>query len=665
MKLAAPILALTAACIPAAAQPGPEMMDAYINAIAFDQLAKRRETYEAVKTAGDVHQYQDRLKKAMLEALGGFPEKTPLNPQITGTLERDGYRIEKILFESQPGFHVTALMYLPPGPGPHPCVLVPCGHSGNGKAYESYQRACIILARNGIAAFCFDPIGQGERHQFLDSAGKPVVEGTIDHTYHAAPTTLLGISTANIFIWDGIRALDYLVTRADIDPSRIGCAGNSGGGTQTSYLMALDHRIAAAAPNCYITSFEKLLVNNGAQDAEQHIYGQIAFGMDFGDYAILRAPKPTMFCTATRDFFDIDGAYASFRDAKRMYTRLGFAERMNFVETDDEHGWNRDLREQTARFMYRWFFGQDKVITESDAAILTDEEAWVTPKGQVLLMDGARDTAALFREMETGFAEDRKAAFANGPTAEWRDAVRALSGIRKAADLPTVEAQGPESLDALDGVQRQRWVLTPESGIGLPVVAYLPEGATALTLYLNSAGKDAAESDPRVKERIAQGHAVAAVDLRGMGETTPTSRYESWTPHFGKDWQQVFASYFIARPYVAMRTEDVLSVARFVAEFAASQGGADLPIHILAEGQAVVPALHAAALEPERFASAAFHNGTPSWSEVAVTPLVKNEIANAAYGALRLYDLPDLLAAIPEEKVAAWEPAPLALLERN
>ena len=135
-----------------------------------------------------------------------------------------------------------------------------------------------------------------------------------------------------------MRSIDYLAGREEVDADRIGVTGCSGGGTITSYLMALDYRVACAAPSCYITSFRRLIDTIGPQDAEQNIHGQLAFGMDHADYLMMRAPMPILVLASTHDFFDINGTWDSFRQAKRIYTRLGFADRMSLVETDAKHG---------------------------------------------------------------------------------------------------------------------------------------------------------------------------------------------------------------------------------------------------------------------------------------------------------------------------------------
>ena len=187
--------------------------------------------------------WQKRMRANVSESLGGFPERTDLNARVTGVVEMKDCRVEKILFESRPGFYVTALLYLPHTarfPPPYPAVLIPCGHSKNGKAAIKYQNGAVLASANGIAAMIFDSIDQGERAQ--GSIGI----GTAGHNNVGVNAALIGWNTATIMIWDGMRALDYLAGRPDIDASGLGCMGNSGGGTQTSYLAALDGALAAA-----------------------------------------------------------------------------------------------------------------------------------------------------------------------------------------------------------------------------------------------------------------------------------------------------------------------------------------------------------------------------------------------------------------------------------
>src|SRR5205823_1475548 len=224
-----------------------------------------------------------------------------------------------------------------------------------------------------------------ERIQLLTKDGKPAIAGsTSEHTMAGVGALLVGGNTATYRIWDGIRRIDYLAGRPEVDAKRLGCTGNSGGGTLTSYLMALDDRIGVAAPSCFITSLERLFATIGPQDAEQNITGQVAAGMEHADYLTLRAPKPTLLTVGTRDFFDIQGSWETFREVKLIYGRLGYGERVDLFESDEGHGFTRPRRIATARWMKRWLLKQDEAVDEPGFPIAADAELQCTRSGQVL-----------------------------------------------------------------------------------------------------------------------------------------------------------------------------------------------------------------------------------------------------------------------------------------
>ena len=246
---------------------------------AYAMLDKRKEALQELKTPEDIRAYQQRLRKFFIKQLGGFPERTALNARTVGTIQMEGYHIEKVIYESVPGHHITANFYLPEGKGPFPGVIVSSGHSRTGKTADYNQRFAIMMAQHGMAALAFDPIGQGERSQNLDDKGQPQFSGTTtEHFLIGVGSTLVGRNTARYRIWDAMRSIDYLVSRPEINPKKIGMTGCSGGGTLTSYTMALDDRVACAAPSCYLTTFRRLIETIGPQDAEQNIFGQIAYG---------------------------------------------------------------------------------------------------------------------------------------------------------------------------------------------------------------------------------------------------------------------------------------------------------------------------------------------------------------------------------------------------
>lgn len=625
-----------------------DMMKNYLVAMLDQAQRKWREDYEQRKTPEQIAQYQDRLRKQFTQAVGGFPERTPLNGRVVGAVEKTGYRVEKVIFDSQPNHSVTAALFLPDAnrfQPPYPGILVPCGHSATGKAMDVYQKACALAALNGLAALIFDPIDQGERHQLIDENGKGRLSGTSGHNMVAAGSILLGRNTARFEIWDGMRGIDYLQSRPDVDPQRIGCMGNSGGGTQTAYLMSLDERIACASPSCYICSlYGRLIRNYDPQDAEQNIYGQLAWGMDHVDYCMMRAPKPTLLCTATRDYFNIEDAWASFRDAKRLYTRMGFPERMSLVETDEPHGYSLHLRQGAVRWMMRWLLGRDEAITEpADLKVLTEEEIRCTPKGEVLLMEGQRSVYDLNRDCERNLSAKRKQLWDSTPQADLLKRIREMTGIREAKALPKLKAEKIGS-EPGNGYRADHYVLVPEEGIYLPALLFVPQGEQTrqAVLYVHSDGKDA---DIEVPRRLAaSGKAVLAVDIRGIGETQSPPRAYFAMPNHGRDAQDFYTAYLLGRCYLGMRVEDILACAMWLAQNGSSAKAS--PVHLVAIGPLGVAALHAAALEPNLFASVKLVRTLTAWSNVVEQGYVKTPYSCMVHGALTLYDLPDLVGLL-------------------
>ena len=600
-------------------------------------LTKRREAYEQRTNVDDIRKHQQQLKQYFTEAIGGFPERTPLNPQRTGTVQREGYRVEKILFESRPQHYVSGTLFLPQDKEftiPYPAVLVVCGHSANGKAYTGYQASCALLAINGIAAFIIDPICQGERKQLLETDGTPVINSaTTGHTQVGIGAMLLGWNTAQYEIWDGMRGIDYLQSRPDIDSTKIGCMGNSGGGTQTSYLMALDERIVAAAPSCYITSFERLLGTIGPQDAEQNIFGQLAAGMNHADYVIMRAPRPTLICTATKDFFDIGGSWDAFREAKRVYMRFGFGERVDLAENDDTHGFKKPLREAAARWMLRWLAGRDVVVTEPEMELLSDDEIWSTPDGQVMLLPGARSAFDLNLEEAQRLASVRKKKWSDETAAQSRERIRRTLGIPMLKEIAASSKN--ESGEQTD------LVLTTTSGVPLSGTWLKPKGkATGTTLYLHAAGADkAVEEDADLKALIDAGQTVLAIDVSGIGKTQPQGR-RWYNEVFGVNAGNAVVAYLCGTSIVAQRTEEILATAKLLA---AGEGDASTLVSLVATDELCVPALHAAVLEPELINEVKLIRPLISWTEVIRGKLTQNQVVNAVHGVLREYDLPELV----------------------
>jgi cephalosporin-C deacetylase-like acetyl esterase len=629
------------------------MMNTWLEAQALAALDRRVEAFEKLESREQLQAWQTERREFFLRKLGGFPERTPLNPVITGTADFDGYSIEKLYFESQPGFFVSATMYLPEGEGPFPGVLHIPGHSTNGKARDLYQRAAIVIAKGGCAVLSYDPVGQGERHHFHNDtheAGKPKVTATTqEHQLFNQGALLLGSNTARLMVWDATRAIDYLQSRDDIIADKIGCTGISGGGTNTSYIMALDDRIVAAAPGCYLCGFRSLINRQGPQDAEQNIHGQIAFGMDHGDYVMMRAPQPTLIMAATKDYFDIEGAWRLFRRSKRFYTTLGFPERCDLVEPDTEHGFPTEMRVASANWMRRWLLNDDTPVSEEDFPILADEELYSTPTGRVLDLPGAKSAFELHADWAKTFAATR----AENARPENREALREkifeLTAARKIDQLPEVASESLGTLDTpFDGIEKV--VLTPETGIQLRAVLFTSTKNTTVknvVIHLDPPGKHLAAVGPggAITTLMQRPHtAVLAVDLRGYGETGTPSTRAGFDKLIGADWRETTLAMMLEKSYVGMRVDDIAQSARWLREHFKNP---DLTLELNAVGNATVAAQHAAFLHPNLIAKATLTNGLESWIDLLDERYPFVSQSNLVYGALRHYDLPTLAAHAP------------------
>src|ERR1051325_3292563 len=227
------------------ARCGPD----YRPALAADAYARRNARIAALKPPAAIRDYQAWARRTFLKIAGELPERTPLNLRTTGSLDRPGYRLEKVVYESRPGLFVTANLYIPKtGAAPYPGVLFHQGHSLDGNSSGLVPRCCKGLAQLGYIVLSFDTMGQGERTNYPRAGGwlTRLSSADAEHTVPGRQMLLIGETATGMHLWDGMRSLDVLAAHPQVDPKRIGSTGQSGGGTATMMLCAVGGRRAGA-----------------------------------------------------------------------------------------------------------------------------------------------------------------------------------------------------------------------------------------------------------------------------------------------------------------------------------------------------------------------------------------------------------------------------------
>jgi pimeloyl-ACP methyl ester carboxylesterase len=372
--------------------------------MAWQQDDERRKEWSEIKTEQDLLAVQRHAEEHLLAMLGGLPsERTPLHPRITGKIQMDGFRIEKLIFESLPGVYVSALVYVPEdGNEKHPAILVPAGHAENGKVH--YQALCQRLVQRGYIVIAWDPVGQGERSQFWDAkAGKSRYNLICaEHAVLGNLAYLAGTNLARWEIWDGIRAVDYLLTRPEVDPERINITGTSGGGFQAAHIAALDRRIKVAAPSCYITALPMRVYNRIFQDPdsdpEQDLYGMISNHVDNAGLLLMMYPRPVFVAAAVLDFFPIEGAHKTVREVTELYSKFQHADRIGMAEGYHGHEFSAENQEAAMNFLDH-FNGLPLRRGLPPVKELDDKTLQCTRTGQVMLeFEDARSLMDVIRE---------------------------------------------------------------------------------------------------------------------------------------------------------------------------------------------------------------------------------------------------------------------------
>jgi len=641
-----------------------QMLPAYLNKLAQDATQKRLARFNQIQTEADFHTWQEQNRKAFLDLIGGLPaERSPLHARLMGEVPREGYVIRKVIFESLPEYYVTANLYVPTtGSGPFPAVLAPCGHSQNGKAYDVYQHLFIGLVKRGYVVLSYDPMGQGERDQYWDFLqNESLLKGPdSEHAMAGLQEVLLGQSLARYFIWDGIRGLDYLASLPEVDASRLGVTGNSGGGTLTTYISMLDARVKAASIVTFITSLPQKIAERSLDaeaDPEQDIPDLLAAGLDHTEFVGMIAPRAVLIGSAIRDFFPIAGTRQTFAEAQSLYIKLGVPDRIKMVEFDHRHMYSQPLREATYAWFDRWLKGIEAEAHEPEIVTEKDETLQCTPTGQVITSLGGKtihdfNRAEAERELSMLGSQRRASDFPTSLAAK----IRSRLATPADAALPRVKTVATTEVGDL-GVEKL--LLEPEPGIQVPVRVIHKKGLQRkahAVVYLRD--RWGAGDSPALFASLAEhGKVVAVADVRGFGETwAPRDVREQETSYFhprdSRDANFAYAAFFLGRPLLGMRVFDALCVVRYLRTRPDVE-----PKHVVTAGRgwAGVTALFAASLDGD--ISATVVDAIPaSYSALATAELYNQPAYILLPGVLHDFDLTDVFASLAPRPLLVLNP---------
>ena len=611
---------------------------------ALEQLEERKERIEQLTTKEDHLQRQQWVKEKLQQLTGPFPEKTPLNARITDIIEKEDFRVEKLVYESMPGFFVTAALFLPNNRSEKsPAILYASGHTTNGFRSDTYQHVILNLVKKGFIVLAFDPVGQGERLQYFNSEmGKSRFGPTHEHSYPGAQCYLSGYSPANYFVWDGIRSVDYLLSREEVDPKRIGMTGRSGGGTQTAYIAAMDERILAAAPENFITNMEYVLKSMGPQDAEQNLVYMIAEGLDHADLLEVRAPKPTMMLTTSRDIFSIQGAMDTYEEVREFYTALGSPEMIHMTEEDDVHTSTKANREA----MYA-FFQQHLDLpgdpTDLEVETFKEEELWVTKTGQLATSLKGETLFSLNKQRVEQQVEQLRSSrqLTDQHLSTVASSARLLSGFEAPGDYQPAIFSGRYDEESY---QLEHYLLPGSGEYMLPVALFRPKGVRTHEVFLmlhEDGMEEAAKQEDLIEGTLKQGKSLVLFDVAGIGSLGPG--YLKGDANIeGTSFNQWFAGILTKHSLVGMRAQDIHRVIAFLE----TEVKGVHQISAIGFGTVCSDLLHAAVFDGS-FHHIALYRPFLSFAEIASAPSYKTAfIPSTVAAAIERYDLPDLMALL-------------------
>ena len=587
---------------------------------------RRRRRLASARSPAAIARLQTEVRANLAEMLGPLPEITALNSSHRGSLQREDYVVEKVVYESRPRFPVTANLYAPRHvEGRLPAVILLPGRVPEGKAHEPYQRFCILLARLGFVALTWDPIGAGERREHSpEGAGSSPTGALGEREVLGRQCYLLGLNLLQYRIWDALRAIDYLQVRPEVDPGRIAVAGHGGAAMETLLLACFDQRLQAAvslAPGQSLRGRAESLLD---PDPERVLFRTFEHGIDYPEMLAGIAPRPLLIGLGDQDPHAEAWTRVDFPHITEIYEASDAAEKLGVAPPAEQAGFTRRQRELAARWLVRWLADSEQTVAEKPAVAAAEQDlrsmGSVPAKGLV--------TAETVGRLNQAYAEK-------------------IAPQRKP---PTRQAEYEiYRSEILHKIRRINRVGAPrrEAGIFLPDRVFeVGAFARGVAVVVAEAGKD----HPGVRRGVidplvASGYRVLALDLRGWGETAPLSP----DPAIGFSWDDFLAyrALEIGRPLMGQRVKDLLA--------AAPRRTNRREWLVAGVGAGALVAAQAAVLDP-RINAVISIGGLLSFRSLLDDASPKQPLSNFLPGVVGAYDMRDVYAAIAPRKLLVVNP---------
>jgi cephalosporin-C deacetylase-like acetyl esterase len=609
------------------------------------QTRARHAASQPPKTADEWNARRVAIRERLRQAYGEFPaRRCELDPQTIGVVERDGYRIERLVFQSRPGIWVTANAYVPTKPsGKLPGVLSVHGHWPWARVDPVPHARAVGLAKLGYFVLAVDAFGAGER------AIEPA-RGTYHGAILGASTWPVGTPLLGLQIYDNMRAVDYMISRSEVDADKLAITGASGGGNQSMNAGAWDERFKAVVPVCSVGTYDAYI--GAACCVCEVLPGGLSFAEE-GDILALVAPRSLMVINATRDGhqFSVGEAQKSIARARPMFDLLDAGERIKHVVVDSAHDYNKPMREAMYGWLARWLKG------EGDGSPIAEPELKIEEVDTLRCFpDNKRPST--FTLMPAFVYEQAKQKLARFPRPDHRERWEAQSLLMKSrlenrtfGGFPRQVAWKVEPGPAAScSAAEETFVLYPEPDMPVPGVLHRGAGADGrrrTALLVDPAGKDAVLDSDLAKGLSAAGWQLVAIDLRATGETARANEtVRDAIDHHSVEW-----AVWMGRPLLGQWCWDVIRTI----DYLETRGDIDMRnLTLVGRGAGALAAICTAGLDERVRSVAAF--GLLS-SFISPQPFAGHRMATFVPFLMDIGDVPQLASLVAPRRLIIANPA--------